>query len=62
MSKVKFQIISGPSPKYTALGKSSYEAIEVDEQELERIKGNGYNVEVLSSSQPKKKPSKKKKG
>ena len=53
MSKVKFQFISGPSPKYKALGNVSYEAIEVDKEELERIKSNGYNVEVLSSDKPK---------
>ena len=62
MSKIKFQFISGTSPKYKALGYSGYEPIEVDEQELDRIKSNGYNVEVLSKSSPKveKKESKKK--
>ena len=62
MSKTKFQFVSGASPKYKALGYSGYEPIEVDEQELDRIKSNGYNVEVLSKSSPKveKKESKKK--
>ena len=62
MSKIKFQFISGTSPKYKALGYSGYESIEVEDQELDRIKSNGYNVEVLSKSSPKveKKESKKK--
>ena len=62
MSKVTFQFTSVASLKYKALGYCVYEPIEVDEQEFERIKSNGYNVEILSSSKPKKKPSKKKKG
>ena len=62
MSKTKFQFVSGASPKYKALGYSSYESIEVEDQELDRIKSNGYNIEVLSKSSPKveKKESKKK--
>ena len=62
MSKTKFQFVSGASPKYKVLGHSSYEPIEVEDQELDRIKSNGYNVEVLSKSSPKveKKESKKK--
>ena len=56
MSKIKFQFISGTSPKYKALGYSGYEPIEVDEQELDRIKSNGYNVEVLSKAKPKEEP------
>tara|TARA_R110002020_G_scaffold216262_3_gene423694 strand:+ start:1715 stop:1915 length:201 start_codon:yes stop_codon:yes gene_type:complete len=62
MSKVKFQFVSPPSPKYKALGYSGYESIEVEVNELERIKGNGYNIEVLSEPKPKevKKQSKKK--
>tara|TARA_Y100001938_G_C8044860_1_gene408262 strand:+ start:790 stop:990 length:201 start_codon:yes stop_codon:yes gene_type:complete len=57
MSKVKFQFVAGPSPKYRSLGNTSYEPIEVEEEELERIKSNGYKVEVLSK--PKSKAVKK---
>ena len=61
MSKRNFQFISGASPKYKALGYSGYEPIEVDEQELDRIKSNGYNVEVLSKAKPKEEPKVEKK-
>lgn len=60
MAKVRFQFISGASPKYKSLGYGSYEPIEVEGQELDRIKGNGYNVEVLSKPKSEKKTFKKK--
>ena len=61
MSKTKVQFVSGASPKYKALGYSGYEPIEVDEQELDRIKSSGYAIEVLSEVKPKEKVYKKSK-
>ena len=60
MSKFKFQFIASASPKYKAKGYRCYEPIEEDEKELDRIKGSGYAIEVLSQEKPKKKKSSKK--
>ena len=51
---------SSVSPKYKALGHKPMDEIEVDSEELDRIKGSGYVVDVVSKPKPKKKSSKKK--
>ena len=62
MSKFKFQFVSSVSPEYKAKGCKENELIEVDANELDRIKGSGYAIEVLSQEKPKKqKKSKSKK-
>ena len=57
---VKIKFTSMCSPKYQNLGVKPQEEITVEEEELERIKSNGYNVEVVEVAKPKKKSSKKK--
>tara|TARA_Y100000310_G_C20324391_1_gene642261 strand:+ start:410 stop:589 length:180 start_codon:yes stop_codon:yes gene_type:complete len=59
MSKFKFQFVASPSPQYKAKGFGAYEPIEVDKKELDRIKSDGYAIEILSQEKPKKKKSKK---
>ena len=61
MSKFKFQFVSSVSPEYKAKRCKEYEPIEVDARELDRIKGSGYAIEVLSQEKPKEKVYKKSK-
>ena len=56
--KIKFKSMC--SPKYRAMGIKENEVITVEEEEVQRIKSNGYNVEVVETAKPKKKSSKKK--
>jgi hypothetical protein len=60
-NKVKFQFVSSVSPKYKEKGFKSYEPIEVDEVEFNKVKDFGYAIEVLASKKPSKKSSKKSK-
>ena len=56
--KIKFR--SSVSPKYKGLGFKTHDEIEVDDNELDRLKNSGYVLEVVSESKPKKKSTKKK--